>query len=892
MLDFFNDNDGNDGDFSWNGTTQRTYINDEDVLALSLSLYGSVLVGSFLLFLILRRLFPRAYNLRNWVDSLKTHLAEQPPHRGFVASLWHTAFVRTDETEDEEFLQECGMDATCSVRIIRMGFRLSLVALFNMIWLIPVYYTAKGGLLFFKYNNETNNPNNDDAIVDRVSQSTISNVPAGNSRLFATVVASYILFGYTMYDILLELDWYIQLRHKFLRQPLPRHFTIFVRNIPPEYRQNRRLARFFRQCFFFSDDSAVLEAHIPIKTPNLERIIAQRNAVLTQLERALARYKSTLARGDGIRPRHQETILLGRTVDSIHYYNDRLIKLNHEVAERISALHQAMISDEFSSTQSSDLAPVIQNPTTDDPLAPNISELTTEYSSLLEHSRIDKSDVVPSDAMFSNKHRDQTLFQRESSLLSSSSLLHPLLTSTAASVATVATVATKATQEIAAKAVAVVASNVDGEVHSSGFVVFSRRSTVNAALHMIHHPKPFAMEVLEAPDPEDVRWENVWRKHNDILLGKLASILMTASLCLFWTVPTSFLASLSSSNAVREQLTILDQVFDKYPTLVVLIQQLAPLLLVLLNSLLPVIFERVALIEGHISSGMVAESVYQKTAFFVVIQTFFISALSGGVVRAIAGFIEHPRMIVDFLAQTLPDQATYFMQVILVNTAREGALEMLRITPLIQAGLRSIIGPRLTEKDRARSYWGLRPLCNPRGFSHCGNASHWVLVFMILFVYAVISPLTAVFAAFSFLCLASLYRYQFVHNYPKNPDSGGKIWAQFIKTLLTCMMIAQVTIIGLLSLKKAVRQVPLLIPLLVVTFLFNLYIRDKHFLVASSLPSRECVKEDLRGDATLDFSFVHGAYIQPSLAVEKFLLPDPSLLVDEVTDPSVTRDVI
>ena len=47
-----------------------------------------------------------------------------------------------------------------------------------------------------------------------------------------------------------------------------------------------------------------------------------------------------------------------------------------------------------------------------------------------------------------------------------------------------------------------------------------------------------------------------------------------------------------------------------------------------------------------------------------------------------------------------------------------------------------------------------------------------------------------------------------------------------------------------------------------------------HFRVASYLPTRECLVEDLRQDASSDMSFLPGAYIQPALAAEREIMVD------------------
>lgn len=68
-----------------------------------------------------------------------------------------------------------------------------------------------------------------------------------------------------------------------------------------------------------------------------------------------------------------------------------------------------------------------------------------------------------------------------------------------------------------------------------------------------------------------------------------------------------------------------------------------------------------------------------------------------------------------------------------------------------------------------------------------------VLNFMVLLVYAVMSPLTAFVLGFCFFYLSVAYRHQFVYIYPPTPDSGGKMWTRFINILLVCMLVAQIT---------------------------------------------------------------------------------------------------
>lgn len=170
-----------------NGTTTTTTatsdstFNDSQVLRNSIFLYGGLLVLILIYFGWARRQFPKLYNLRSWVTKIHTELADD--QFGFLSWLWRVYMIT-----DDEIMQECGLDAACFIRLIQMGFHLSMVGCFNALWLIPVYVTAAT-----------------DASSDAVVKTTIANVAPGSERFYATVLGAYIFFGYAMYYILVRM---------------------------------------------------------------------------------------------------------------------------------------------------------------------------------------------------------------------------------------------------------------------------------------------------------------------------------------------------------------------------------------------------------------------------------------------------------------------------------------------------------------------------------------------------------------------------------------------------------------------------------------------------------------------------------------------------------------
>lgn len=138
-------------------------------------------------------------------------------------------------------------------------------------------------------------------------------------------------------------------------------------------------------------------------------------------------------------------------------------------------------------------------------------------------------------------------------------------------------------------------------------------------------------------------------------------------LCLFWTIPVSFIASLTSVEALSAQVPFLGVWIEKAPWLGDFLATLAPLLLILVNSLLPTFLEIFSSLEGPVSGGVLSASTFTKLAAFTIIQTFFVSAISGGIWQELSNIAKNPTSAIDLLASSLPGQSTYFLQILLVK---------------------------------------------------------------------------------------------------------------------------------------------------------------------------------------------------------------------------------
>jgi hypothetical protein len=254
--------------------------------------------------------------------------------------------------------------------------------------------------------------------------------------------------------------------------------------------------------------------------------------------------------------------------------------------------------------------------------------------------------------------------------------------------------------------------------------------------------------------------------------------------------------------------------------------------------------------------------------FYQIIQTFFVANISGTIVDGLSQFFENPADIVEWLAATLPQQSTFYIQLVLIWTVIGLGFELLRITPCVMAWLRERLAPNLTEKEKSTRWNGLRPLADPSNFFHARVLASTVLFLLVAFVYTTIAPITCYVLAFCFLVQGAGYRHQFIYIYPKAPDSGGKIWTTFVTITLVCAFVAQLTLIGYLAIKQAPTATYLMIPLIVGQVLFHIYICQRHFRVARRLPTEDSLRLDAENDP-MDYRFLKDKYRQSALMVKE-----------------------
>jgi len=279
-------------------------ISNSDIIRSTLRFWGSLYLAAVVVFCFLRRFYPKLFDLRSWVEEMKCDTAKNAEY-GWVNWLWKVFYV-----DDDELMNSCGMDATCFLRALRFGRRLSYIGCINAIWLLPLYVTAPQSAETFY-------------ITDPLVVASLSHLSTGSKRFLGTVIAAYITFVFSMFLIVNEFQWFAKYRHKFLALRIPQNYAVYVSGIPEGLQSSSELHKYFEQ------GVDVLEAHIAMNIPNLEAKVARRENIVRRLEHAMALEKKT-----GTVKTHRKLSKRGaiEKVETVPKLEEKLRKLNRSIA--------------------------------------------------------------------------------------------------------------------------------------------------------------------------------------------------------------------------------------------------------------------------------------------------------------------------------------------------------------------------------------------------------------------------------------------------------------------------------------------------------------------------------------------------------------------------------
>ncbi|EXJ79879.1 hypothetical protein A1O3_08164 [Capronia epimyces CBS 606.96] len=723
-----------------------------------------------IIFFVLRRKCPRVYSPRSLLKSLEPHERSAPLPTGWFN--WIRDFVRIPPTF---VLHHSSLDGFLLLRFLRVLCIICLVGV-ALLWpiLIPLHATGGGG------NTE----------LDRL---TLGNVVSAR-RLYAHALLAWVYFLFILYMISRECIYYINLRQAYLLSPYYANRlssrTVLYMNVPRQYLQEDRLRWML--------GNSVKRIWIPQSTPELDRLVKEREQTALRLERA----EFTLIRTANAARTKALQKAKSEDEKQLYHASPQLESGSDEIAQTPrSASHDSKtvkISDGAQSPASSSAASGPEQSLPD--VNGSVASQWISHSSRPHHRPIGnygrRVDTIKWTRLQIKKLNSKIAQVRRQQIFETRNMM------------------------------------------PSAFVEFETHTDAQNAYQTLTHHRPLHMsQRYLGVRPFEIVWDSLSMSWWQSIIRRFFMMGLITAMIIFWAIPSALVGTISNIEYLSEKVSFLKWIGD-LPSVVkgVLSGVLPALALSLLMSIVPGILRYCARLAGMPTLARI--ELYTQHAYFAfqVVQVFLITTLTSAASAAVTKLLEDPTTAKDLLSQNLPKASNFYLSYFLLQSLALGSSGLVQFSNLFKFH----VVQRFSNSPR-KTYvrW------------HRLQRIHWGAVFpvytnlgVITISYALIAPIILGFAAVGAAFLLVVYRYNLIYVYDSEIDTRGLVYPRALMQMLVGLYFSEICMIGLFSLRGAFGPVILTVGLLIVTALVHVSLLDALGPLLWSLPKSLTVEED------------------------------------------------
>ncbi|CAN0039926.1 unnamed protein product [Ectocarpus sp. 4 AP-2014] len=250
--------------------------------------------------------------------------------------------------------------------------------------------------------------------------------------------------------------------------------------------------------------------------------------------------------------------------------------------------------------------------------------------------------------------------------------------------------------------------------------------------------------------------------------------------------------------------------------------------------------------ERRKSHSEVQQSILTRY-FTYQIANIYITVASGSIISALQEILDDPTSVLSILGETFPAVAVYFLDVIVVKLFVGLPFELLRGWPLI----RVLWSQRCTNRDFATEREIRTGPFGPAELLYGWVYPTLLLVLVVCFVYAVISPFIMPAGALFFALAYLVYKYQALYVYVPKYESGGVFWFSVYPRVLIGLALAQLTLAGYVYVRAGFTQASLILPLPVIIYWYGYRSFKRYIGPAESISMETSARIDRRGASAM-----------------------------------------
>ncbi|RCI05692.1 hypothetical protein CU098_011185 [Rhizopus stolonifer] len=332
--------------------------------------------------------------------------------------------------------------------------------------------------------------------------------------------------------------------------------------------------------------------------------------------------------------------------------------------------------------------------------------------------------------------------------------------------------------------------------------------------------KPGIMVIRIAPEPRDVLWRSLLRRgRKSQMMGIIRQWVVFAavwSLTIFWLFPITFILGLTSIQSLSQHFSFLRYFLASSLVVRSFVQNILPTLLVtLFMSLLPWILLEISKQQDFVSYSELEDTVLGRYYHFAIFNVLIVFLLGTTFLTTMLDVLYEPTMLIQLLANALPQGANFFLNYILFNSSTH-AMELVQLGSQLFGHLLLTL-PFISRTPRMRMLH-----TKPWSFPFYYYYPNHILVLVITLTYSVIQPLILIFALIYYSFALVVYRHQYMYCYLRRYEThGSRHYRRVTRYTSDGLLIFQLTMVGLLYLKGVLAAATTLLPLIIFTVWFK-----------------------------------------------------------------------
>ncbi|KAL2904058.1 hypothetical protein RDABS01_002768 [Bienertia sinuspersici] len=316
-------------------------------------------------------------------------------------------------------------------------------------------------------------------------------------------------------------------------------------------------------------------------------------------------------------------------------------------------------------------------------------------------------------------------------------------------------------------------------------------------------------------------------------MSKVVIIVTSILLTLLFVIPVVVVQSLANLSQLEVWFPFLEEILSATGISQIITGYLPNLILQLSVKLVPPVMLSLSSIQGHISYSEIQRSACDKFLWFIIWNIFFANVLSGSFLNQLSVLLDL-KNIPSHLAVGVPAQASFFIAYVVTSGWTSTSSDLFRVIQFIQSLLRKCCCCNGTTPDDFEL---------PYIYYH--REIPKILFFGLLGItYFFLAPLILPFLLVYYLLAYVIYKNQFMNVYAPKFETAGKFWPTVHNCMIFSLVLMHAIALGIFTLKKLSFASSIILPLPLLTLLFNEYCRKRFLPNFVAYSAKSLIKKD------------------------------------------------